>query len=120
MAVRLNLQGIPAASVSAQSPTASRRYFLERFKRGKIRVLCNHTVLSTGFDAPKTDMILISRAIFSPVRFMQMVGRGMRGEKNGGKTRCRIVTVMDNLGRFQDRHPYHYCQRFFAAGTGKA
>jgi hypothetical protein len=28
---------------------------------------------------------------------------------------CRIVTVMDNLGRFQDRHPYHYCQAHFKA-----
>jgi superfamily II DNA or RNA helicase len=85
---------------------------------GEIRVLCNHTVLSTGFDAPKTDMILISRAVFSPVRYMQMVGRGLRGEKNGGKARCRIVTVLDNLGRFQDRHPYHYCQVFFSENTG--
>ena len=113
MSARLNLQGIPAAAVSGYTPTSARRYFLERFQRGEIRVLCNHSVLSTGFDAPKTDMVLISRAIFSPVRYMQIVGRGLRGEKNGGTARCRIVTVIDNLGRFQDRHPYHYCQQYF-------
>ena len=118
MAARLNLEGIPAAAISGDTPTTARRYFLTRFQRGKIRVLCNHTVLSTGFDAPKTDMILISRAVFSPVRYMQMVGRGLRGEKNGGKARCRIVTVLDNLGRFQDRHPYHYCREFFGEHTG--
>jgi superfamily II DNA or RNA helicase len=72
-------------------------------------------VLATGFDAPKTDMVLIARQIFSPVRYMQIVGRGLRGEKNGGTARCRIVTVIDNLGRFQDRHPYHYCQQYFSA-----
>jgi superfamily II DNA or RNA helicase len=114
MAARLNFNRISAAAVSGDTPTTSRRHFLSRFQRGEIRVLCNHTVLSTGFDAPKTDMILISRAVFSPVRYMQMVGRGLRGEKNGGKTRCRIVTVLDNLGRFRDRHPYHYCKGFFA------
>jgi superfamily II DNA or RNA helicase len=114
MSARLNLQGIPAASVSGYTPAAARRYFLERFQKGEIRVLCNHSVLSTGFDAPKTDMVLISRAIFSPVRYMQIVGRGLRGEKNGGTPRCRIVTVIDNLGRFQDRHPYHYCQKYFS------
>lgn len=115
MSARLNLQGIPAAAVSGNTPTAARRYFLERFQHCEVRVLCNHTVLSTGFDAPKTDMVLISRAVFSPVRYMQMVGRGLRGEKNGGTARCRIVTVVDNLGRFQDRHPYHYCQRYFTS-----
>ena len=114
MAARLNLQGIRAAAVSGDTPTIARRYFLPRFQVGEIRVLCNHSVLSTGFDAPKTDMVLISRAVFSPVRYMQMVGRGLRGEKNGGKPRCRIVTVLDNLGRFQDRHPYHYCSSLFA------
>ncbi len=114
MAARLNLQGIRAAAVSGETPTTSRRYFLTRFQTGEIRVLCNHTILSTGFDAPKTDRVLISRAVFSPVRYMQMVGRGLRGEKNGGKARCRIVTVLDNLGRFKDRHPYHYCSSLFA------
>lgn len=114
IAARLTLQGIPAAAISGNTPKTARRYFLSRFHSGKIRVLCNHTVLSTGFDTPKTDMVLISRAVFSPVRYMQMVGRGLRGEKNGGKACCRIVTVLDNLGRFRDRHPYHYCKRFFA------
>ena len=55
----------------------------------------------------------IARQVFSPVRYMQMVGRGLRGVKNGGTEKCRIVTVLDNLGRFQDRHPYHYCRQYF-------
>ena len=40
-------------------------------------------------------MVFIARQVFSPVRYMQMVGRGLRGEKNGGTARCRIVTVVD-------------------------
>ena len=78
----------------------ARRHFLDRFQRSEIRVLCNHSVLTTGFDAPRTEMVLISRQVFSPVRYMQMVGRGLRGEKNGGTARCRIVTMVDNLGRY--------------------
>ena len=113
MAARLNLQGIKAAAVNGETPAAARRNFLNRFQLGEIRVLCNHSVLSTGFDAPKVDLVLISRAVFSPVRYMQMVGRGLRGEKNGGKQRCRIVTVLDNLDRFKYRHPYHYCSKNF-------
>lgn len=119
MAARLNLRGIAAAAIDAETPTATRRWFLERFQTGQIRVLCNHSVLTTGFDAPKIDMVLIARQVFSPVRFMQMVGRGLRGEKNGGTPSCRIVAVMDNLGRFQSRHPYHYCKKYFSA-TGES
>lgn len=81
-------------------------------------MLCNHGVLSTGFDTPKTDMVLIARQVFSAVRYMQVVGRGLHGEKNGGKQRCRIVAVIDNLGRFEDLHPYHYCRRHFGDGRG--
>jgi superfamily II DNA or RNA helicase len=116
MAARLNLAGIAAAAISGSTPTVARRYFLDRFQSGDIRVLCNHSVLTTGFDAPKTDMVLIARQVFSPVRYMLMVGRGLRGEKNGGKPHCRIVTVLDNLGRFADRHPYHYCRNLYAEG----
>jgi superfamily II DNA or RNA helicase len=115
MAARLNLAGIAAAAIGGSTPTVARRYFLERFQGGQIRVLCNHSVLTTGFDAPRTDLVLIARQVFSPVRYMQMVGRGLRGEKNGGTASCRIVTVVDNLGRFADRHPYHYSRQYFSA-----
>jgi len=117
MAARLNVIGFSAAAISGETPTVARRYFVDRFQSGQIRVLCNHSVLTTGFDAPKTDMILIARQVFSPVSYMQMVGRGLRGEKNGGTSKCRIVTVMDNLGRFQDRHPYHYCRNLYSTSA---
>jgi superfamily II DNA or RNA helicase len=113
---RLCVRGIAAAAVSGETPRSARRYFLSRFQSGEIRVLCNYLVLSTGFDAPKTDMLLISRQVMSPVRYMQMVGRGLRGPANGGTERCKIFTVMDNLGRFSRRHPYHYCSQFFSEG----
>lgn len=112
MSTRLDLAGIPAAAVSSRTAASARRYFLDRFQRGSICVLCNHSVLSTGFDALKTDMVFIARQVFSPVRSMQMIGRGLRGEKNGGTASCRIVAVIDTLDRFQERHPYEFCQRY--------
>jgi superfamily II DNA or RNA helicase len=69
--------------------------------------------LTTGFDAPKADMVLIARQVPSAV-YMQMVGRGLRGEMNGGTSHCRIITVIDNLGRFSDKHPYQFCAKNFA------
>jgi len=113
MSLRLQLSGIAAATVDGDTPRSSRRFFIEMFEQRGVRVLCNHSVLTTGFDAPKVDMILISRQVFSPVRYMQMVGRGLRGVANGGTAECRIVTVMDNLGRFAEKHAYHYCSQYF-------
>lgn len=119
MSVRLNLAGIRASAVSGSTTRAARRYFLDKFQRGDTRVLCNHSVLTTGFDAPKTDMILISRQVFSRVRYMQMVGRGLRGVKNGGTLKCRIVTVIDNLENFAEMHPYQYCAEYYHALPGR-
>jgi len=113
MAVRLNLIGIAAAAIDGSTPKTARRYFLDKFKRQELQVICNHSVLTTGFDAPKTDMIVISRTIFSPVRYMQIVGRGLRGENNGGTLKCRLVTVRDNLGRFSGKHAYELCAKYF-------
>ncbi|WP_295585285.1 DEAD/DEAH box helicase [uncultured Lamprocystis sp.] len=116
MAARLCLRSIPAAAVSGETPRTARRWFLDRFQSGEIRVLCNHSVLTTGFDAPKTDLVLIARQVKSPVRYMQMVGRGLRGPLNGGTARCRIITVLDNLGRFGNRQPFDFCSKFYISG----
>jgi superfamily II DNA or RNA helicase len=115
MAARLNHAGIDAAPISGRTPGVARRFFLDQFQKGEIRVLCNDSVLTTGFDAPRTDMVLIARQVFSRVRYMQMVGRGLRGELNGGTPTCRIVSVVDNLGRFQERHPYNYCSSLYSS-----
>lgn len=113
LAARLHLAGCPAAAVSGQTDRLARQHFTQRFRAGDLRVICNHSVLTTGFDAPKADMVLISRPVFSPVLYMQMVGRGLRGPANGGTDHCEIVTVEDNIVTFSDRLAYHFCRRFF-------
>lgn len=113
LAARLHLAGCPAAAVSGQTDRLARQHFTRRFRSGDLRVICNHSVLTTGFDAPKADLILISRPVFSPVLYMQMVGRGLRGPANGGTDHCEIMTVEDNILNFSDRLAYHFCRRFF-------
>lgn len=113
LAARLHLAGCPAAAVSGQTDRLARQHFTRRFRAGDLRVICNHSVLTTGFDAPKADMVLISRPVFSPVLYMQMVGRGLRGPANGGTHHREIVTVEDNIVNFSNRLAYHFCRRFF-------
>lgn len=107
LAALLQLKGVQAAAVHGGTDTSARQYFIREFQKRNIKVLCNYGVLTTGFDAPKTDVIVISRPVFSPVRYMQMVGRGLRGEKNGGTATCRLVTILDNILEYSDRLAYH-------------
>lgn len=44
LAARLIYQGISAAAISGSTPATARRYFLNRFQSGEIRVICNHSV----------------------------------------------------------------------------
>ena len=113
LAARLHLAGCPAAAVSGGTDRLARQHFTRGFRSGSLRVICNHSVLATGFDAPKCDMIVISRPVFSPVRYMQMVGRGLRGPRNGGTAHCEIVTVEDNILSFRNRLAYQFCKKYF-------
>ncbi len=114
LSARLCLSDVPAASIYGSTDVAVRQYFIRHFLDGRIKVLANYQVLATGFDAPKTATIVISRPVFSPVRYMQMVGRGLRGPRNGGTETCKIITVVDNLVQFGDRLAYHYFMRHYS------
>ncbi len=113
MAIRLNRQDIAAAAISGVTPMVARRDFIKRFQEGKINVLTNYGVLTAGFDAPKVDMILVSRLVYSPVSYMQMLGRGMRGPAMGGTESCLNVTLIDNHERFVHNHPYYYFVNYY-------
>ena len=39
----------------------------------------------------------VGRPTFSPNLYQQMVGRGLRGPRNGGKEECLVVDVADNI-----------------------
>jgi superfamily II DNA or RNA helicase len=96
----LNSTGVPSAAVSADTEPGARRYYIEQFRRGGIRVLTNYNVLTAGFDAPAVRALYVARPTFSPVLYQQMIGRGLRGPKNGGKDRCLIVNVKDNFVQY--------------------
>ena len=106
LATLLTLQGRSAASIDQDTSTEDRRVAIERFKSGELKVLTNYAVLSQGFDAPKTDAVYITRPTSSEVRYLQMVGRGLRGPKNGGTEEVLIVNMLDNLLEFGDSIVY--------------
>jgi superfamily II DNA or RNA helicase len=100
LAALLKMNGISAAAVSGDTQPGVRRHLINNFRKGKIQVLTNFGVLTTGFDAPKVEAVYVTRPTFSPSLYLQMIGRGLRGPLHGGTAECLIVTVEDNLRAF--------------------
>jgi len=100
MAALLTAEGVPSAAITAHTDPRVRRHYIERFRAGEIRVLSNYQVLTAGFDAPATRAVYVARPTYSPSLYQQMIGRGLRGPLNGGKQRCLIVNVKDNIRQY--------------------
>ena len=66
-------------------------------------MLVNHGVFREGFDAPRTRVIIVARPVYSPNLYFQMIGRGLRGTRNGGTDRCLIINVQDNIDNFEGK-----------------
>ena len=64
---------------------------------GPVRWLVNVDCLTTGFDAPNIDGIVIARGTESPGLFMQMVGRGTR--LYPGKEKFYVIDYGGNIER---------------------
>lgn len=104
-AASLVARGISAAVVAGDTPAKDRAGFIADFKAGRLTALVSVGVLTTGFDAPVTDCLMIARPTISPVLWTQMCGRGMRpteakitveGERKRG---CLVLDFCGNVDR---------------------
>lgn len=75
---KLRLKGIRAAIVTGETPKKERESMLEDFKAGRIKVVANVGVLTTGFDYPELDTIIMGRPTKSLSLWYQCVGRAIR------------------------------------------
>ncbi len=107
LAALLTLNGISAACITGQTPDGARADAIQRFRAGTLRVLTNYAVLSQGFDAPAVRAVYVTRPTFSANLYQQMIGRGLRGPKNGGKLECLIVNVDDNVEMYGEKLAFH-------------
>lgn len=86
------------AVVSNETSKKKRENIIEDFKSGKIRVVFNYSALSTGFDFPELDCVILGRPTFSFAYFYQVLGRAVRPHPN--KEDALIVDCCDNYSRF--------------------
>lgn len=74
----LNQNGVPAKAIHSKISDKERDQALKDYKEGRLKALTNNNVLTTGFDCPDIDLIIMLRPTGSPVLWVQMLGRGTR------------------------------------------
>ncbi len=67
-----------AAFVHSKMPEKERDRVIAAFKAGDLQVLVNNGILTTGFNCPEIDYIMMARHTRSPRLWVQMLGRGTR------------------------------------------
>lgn len=93
----LNTWGVPTGVIHSKIPASERKELLAAYERGELRALVNNNVLTTGFDSPWIDMLLILRPTASPGLWVQMLGRGTRPYP--GKENCLVLDFARNTTR---------------------
>lgn len=68
----------PVELVHSEMNKQQRDSAMQRFTTFRSRFMVNVAVLTTGFDHPATDAIVLMRNTSSPVLYVQIAGRGMR------------------------------------------
>ncbi len=112
LASMLTQEGVKARSITGETFSNDRRKAVEDFSNNDLEVLVNFNIFSTGFDDPLIDCVIIARPTFSVVLYSQMVGRGLRGPRNGGTESCLLINVVDNILNLPDIE--HACNYFDA------
>jgi len=107
IANRFNAFGIPAAAVSAKTPSTVRDDMVQRFKDGRIWALVNVDLFGEGFDVPACEIVIMARPTASLAVYLQQFGRALRILP--GKEFGLIVDHVSNWKRhgFPDK-PHHW------------
>ena len=75
---KLSSKGIKSAIVTGETPKKEREDIIAGFKSGQIKVVSNVGTLTTGFDYPELDTIILARPTKSLALYYQMIGRAIR------------------------------------------
>lgn len=93
----LKANGIESGIILSTTTKFDREDAISKFKKNELKILINYGVLTTGFDAPNLNTLIIARPTTSIVLYSQMVGRALRGALNGGHETNRLIDLRDNF-----------------------
>ena len=90
--------GYPIRHLDNHTPPAERIAILKWFKKTKGAVLTSVSILTTGFDEPTVQAVILNRATTSLTLYHQMIGRGSR--RLPQKKSFAIIDLGNNTDRF--------------------
>lgn len=118
VAEALRALGVAAQTVHGELTPFEREARLNAFRAGELRCLTSVDVLTTGFDEPSIDAILLLRPTKSTGLYVQMVGRGFR--LHPGKTDTLVLDFAQNVARHGPVDAIEVDERTGTMGEGDA
>ncbi|NJW54161.1 DEAD/DEAH box helicase [Salinimicrobium oceani] len=104
LSIYLKQNEIENGLIVGETSDQKRGELLSRFgdKKDSLSVLVNHQILSTGIDVPGMNSIMVLSDINSPTLALQILGRAMRGPKNGGNYENIIFLTPTNQQKLKE------------------
>lgn len=90
--------GLPIMHLDNTATKKQRRQILKWFRDTPNAILTSVSILTTGFDEPTIDTIILNRATKSLTLYYQMIGRGSRVLNN--KSKFTVIDLGNNMYRF--------------------
>jgi superfamily II DNA or RNA helicase len=100
MSEEFNMSGIQSKCITSNTPKTEREKILLDFKNGLFPVLNNCGILTTGWDEPTVECVVMNRKTKSLPLWLQCCGRGSRPSPNTNKSKFYIL----DFGMNHDEH----------------
>lgn len=97
---QLQIAGLDARHLDSTMPDQERQSILKWFKNTPRAIVCNVGILTTGFDEPSIEVVILYRATKSLPLFLQMCGRGSR------VTETKKSFIILDFGNNVDKHDF--------------
>lgn len=114
-----NREGVPAAVMLGETPTAERDDMVRQFAAGTFHVLVTVDVVSEGFDCPAAEAAILLRPTASLGLYLQQVGRVLRPAPD--KPHAVILDHVGNVHRHgfpDDPHDWSLDDRLKRSRSG--
>jgi len=90
--------GIKAVALDSKTPAKIRKQMVEAFRNGELDCMVNVNLFDEGFDCPDVEYIQMARPTLSLAKYLQMVGRGLRINR---QQKDKVCMIIDNVGNYR-------------------
>lgn len=89
--------GVPAAHCDGETDAKERAFIVEKFRQGRIKVLCNAELFGEGFDVPGCQAVILARPTKSLTLFIQQAMRPLRPDPNAPN---KVAIIIDHVQNY--------------------